>query len=132
MVKQNNPSMRTSVVAILGSLLGCFLTFSSAASQQTSATASTAAPYRALLDQYCVTCHNERTKTAGLMLDKLDIDHVAQSAETWEKDRPYCCWRKARIRTLAIEPDEQLFIPLLISTPCLHRIGHLRKKPITN
>ena len=77
--------MRRSIVVILGSLLGFCLTFSSAASQQTSVPASPAAPYRALLDQYCVTCHNERAKTAGLMLDKMDVDHVADNAETWEK-----------------------------------------------
>src|SRR6202451_4222046 len=42
-------------------------------------------PQHALINQYCVTCHNERAKTAGLMLDKLDIDHAAEHAETWEK-----------------------------------------------
>jgi hypothetical protein len=40
---------------------------------------------RALINQYCVTCHNEKAKTAGLMLDKLDIDHIGPHAETWEK-----------------------------------------------
>jgi mono/diheme cytochrome c family protein len=40
---------------------------------------------RALLDQYCVTCHNQKTKTAGLMLDKLDVNNVAAGAEAWEK-----------------------------------------------
>src|SRR6516162_8278360 len=47
--------------------------------------AQPATPYRTLLDQYCVTCHNERAKTAGLMLDKMDVDHPDVSAETWEK-----------------------------------------------
>src|SRR5581483_1311390 len=40
---------------------------------------------RAFLNQYCVTCHNEKAKTAGLMLDKLDVDHPGDNAETWEK-----------------------------------------------
>jgi hypothetical protein len=40
---------------------------------------------RALLDQYCVTCHNEKAKTAGLMLDKADVNHVGDGAEIWEK-----------------------------------------------
>src|SRR5437867_840836 len=40
---------------------------------------------RAVLDQYCVTCHNERTKTAGLMLDKMDPAHVSANTEAWEK-----------------------------------------------
>ena len=40
---------------------------------------------RALLDKYCVTCHNEKLKTAGLMLDKVDVDHIGEGSETWEK-----------------------------------------------
>jgi hypothetical protein len=44
-----------------------------------------ASPQRKLLDQYCVTCHNQRVKTAGLMLDKMDVDHPSEGAEVWEK-----------------------------------------------
>jgi len=40
---------------------------------------------RALLDQYCVTCHNSKTKIAGLTLDTMDLSNVATNAETWEK-----------------------------------------------
>jgi Protein of unknown function (DUF1592)/Protein of unknown function (DUF1588)/Protein of unknown function (DUF1585)/Protein of unknown function (DUF1587)/Protein of unknown function (DUF1595)/Planctomycete cytochrome C len=40
---------------------------------------------RALLDQYCVTCHNQRAKTAGLMLDSFDPSHAGDNAEIWEK-----------------------------------------------
>ena len=47
--------------------------------------AAPAAQARALLDQYCVTCHNEKLKTAGLTLDKLDPARVSQDAEAWEK-----------------------------------------------
>lgn len=38
-----------------------------------------------MLDKYCVTCHNQRMKTGGLMLDTLNLDKVADNAETWEK-----------------------------------------------
>jgi len=38
-----------------------------------------------VLDQYCVTCHNERLKTGGLALDSLKPDRIAADAETWEK-----------------------------------------------
>jgi len=45
-----------------------------------------AAPQQpALLRQYCITCHNQRLKTGGLMLDTMDIDNVAHDAATWEK-----------------------------------------------
>ena len=48
--------------------------------------ATSAAPLDpALLNQYCVTCHNQRAKTAGLMLDTLDYQHVENDAATWEK-----------------------------------------------
>ena len=35
-----------------------------------------------VLDQYCVTCHNDRLKTGGLSLQGLPVDG---NAETWEK-----------------------------------------------
>jgi hypothetical protein len=38
-----------------------------------------------LLSQYCITCHNQRLKTAGLLLDAMDVDHVAKDAVAWEK-----------------------------------------------
>src|SRR5262245_10184618 len=47
--------------------------------------ATAISPQRALLNRYCVTCHNDRLKTAGLMLDKLDVEKVNQDAPTWEK-----------------------------------------------
>jgi hypothetical protein len=34
--------------------------------------------------QYCVTCHNTRTKTAGLALDSMDLADVPGAAEVWE------------------------------------------------
>jgi hypothetical protein len=37
------------------------------------------------MDQYCVTCHNEKLKTGGLALDVLDVEHVGKSPEVWEK-----------------------------------------------
>jgi cytochrome c551/c552 len=40
---------------------------------------------KAVIDQYCVTCHNQKLKTGGLELDKLDLQNVAPHAETWEK-----------------------------------------------
>jgi hypothetical protein len=43
------------------------------------------ATYRGLINRYCVTCHNERLRTAGLMLDKANIDQVGEDAEIWEK-----------------------------------------------
>jgi len=46
---------------------------------------TTLAAQRAVLDRYCVSCHNQKLKTAGLELDKLDLAHVPEQAEAWEK-----------------------------------------------
>src|SRR6266446_4118046 len=64
-----------------------------------------AAGNRAVVDRYCVGCHNERTRTAGLMLDTADLTKVAEGAEVWEK-----VVRKLRAGTMppqgAPRPDE--------------------------
>jgi len=62
-----------------------------AQSQQPAPAAATAAPVtsaaaeRALLDQYCVTCHNKRLQTGGLSLEQLDTAQMHDHAEVWEK-----------------------------------------------
>jgi len=53
--------------------------------QSSSPPLPTVSPQRALINQYCVTCHNQRLKTAGLMLDGLDLGQVSGNAAVWEK-----------------------------------------------
>jgi hypothetical protein len=38
-----------------------------------------------LVKQYCVTCHNARTRTGGLSLEELDPAAAASHADVWEK-----------------------------------------------
>jgi len=64
---------------------GILLLSSLLSSAQTAPAPIPAAAERKLLDQYCVTCHNQRLKTAGLTLDKLDPSNVAAQPESWEK-----------------------------------------------
>ena len=40
---------------------------------------------RPLLDRYCVTCHNDRLKTAGLVLEGFDVARIGHEADTWER-----------------------------------------------
>jgi len=40
---------------------------------------------RRVLDTYCVSCHNARTRVAGLALDQLDAARVGDNAPIWEK-----------------------------------------------
>ena len=44
-----------------------------------------AAAPRAVLDKYCVSCHNARLKTGGLALDQLDLSRLGEHAEVAEK-----------------------------------------------
>jgi hypothetical protein len=73
-------------------LVSCFIALTILSYQQTvhpqqstNSAASLAPGQRALLDQYCVTCHNQRTQTGGLSLDRLDLARIPQDAEIWEK-----------------------------------------------
>ena len=51
-----------------------------------SAQASTPAPAAgALLETYCVTCHNARVRTAGLALDMLDAARPGDHPNVWER-----------------------------------------------
>ena len=40
---------------------------------------------QALVDRYCVTCHNDRLETGGFSFDPLDAADVAAHPEAWEK-----------------------------------------------
>jgi hypothetical protein len=53
--------------------------------QTASAAPAAVSEQRTLVNRYCVTCHNEKLKTANLLLDKADLDHVGASAAVWEK-----------------------------------------------
>jgi len=77
-------AMRQAPIAVAFCIVA---TMAGSAAQQTApapAAASSVAP-RAVLDKYCVTCHNQRLKTAGLALDTLDLASVGDHAAAWEK-----------------------------------------------
>ena len=67
-----------------------------------------AASQGTLLQKYCVTCHNDRLRTAGLTLQGRDLSHVGGDAEVWEK-----VVRKLRTRTMppprAPRPDQATY-----------------------
>ena len=71
----------------------------SAAAQAPAGAPAEAASTRAVLDRYCVACHNARTLTAGLALDGVDPAHVAGEADVWEK-----VLRKLRTRMMPPSP----------------------------
>ena len=76
---------------LAGSLLaGSVVTgITPAEASQAAVAAAAAAPedHAALVQRYCVTCHNGRLRTAGLALDAVEVsvEHVAAHPELWEK-----------------------------------------------
>jgi mono/diheme cytochrome c family protein len=100
------PWMRPVRAASSATLVVCLLIPGQAglAGQVTAARAGLAAPAgrdtgaaaaRALLTQYCVSCHNTQLKTAGLALDTIDLADVGPRADIWEK-----VIRKLRARSM--------------------------------
>src|SRR3954468_13768608 len=47
--------------------------------------ASADAPPAALIDEYCLSCHDEDHKKGGLALDAVEGDAIAQHPDIWEK-----------------------------------------------
>jgi len=48
-------------------------------------TAAVANPNQALIDRYCVTCHNQRLKTAKVEFDALELAHPEKNTVVWER-----------------------------------------------
>ena len=109
---------------------------SAASAAATAAPAADAAAQRAFLDKYCVSCHNEKTKTADLMLDKLDAAHLSNHAEIAEKvirklragmmppsgmSRPDAATMETLIRSMEGQIDRAATINLL--PPGIHRLN---------
>jgi mono/diheme cytochrome c family protein len=69
---------------------------------------STGAEYSGAVNTYCVTCHSQRLKTAGLVLEGLDVTKVAGASDVWEK-----VVQKLRTRTMppgsSRRPDEATY-----------------------
>ena len=85
-----SPARLPGVAALV---LGCIFMGAAAAPAQTAGAvaapageaAAEPAAYRAVLDRYCVACHNRRTLAGNLALDTADLDQVGPHAEVWEK-----------------------------------------------
>src|SRR5260370_6099864 len=65
-------------------------------------------PERAVVNQYCLGCHNNKVKAAGLALDAISAENVSQHPEAWEK-----VVRKLRARYMPPaglpRPDERAY-----------------------
>src|SRR4030095_134083 len=59
--------------------------------QAAAPSAEAVAAQKAIIAQYCVTCHSDKAKNAGMdsarkiNFDTLDLAHVKKDGETWER-----------------------------------------------
>ena len=56
-----------------------------ATAQRASASAAATTAQAALLNQYCLGCHNDRTKRGNLSLENLDLTALGDNPQLWEK-----------------------------------------------
>ena len=71
-------------VAVCGWVAAAFGVETSSAPRSSQAT-NAAPASQAMLDTYCVTCHNQRLKTAGLALDTFDATTPQANPDVWER-----------------------------------------------
>ena len=70
---------------ILGAFAAVVLSSAQNAAPKQSQTSTNIQSPKAVIDKYCITCHNQRLKTAGLMLDTLDAANPNANPEAWER-----------------------------------------------
>jgi cytochrome c5 len=79
-------NLRLSGALIAVALLACSWTWLDAREQSVAQPRPAAAQsHKATLDKYCVTCHSDRLKTAGLTLESIDTTNIAAAPDVWEK-----------------------------------------------
>src|SRR5262245_42466561 len=61
------------------------VTLQAASQTKALAGAADASSLRAVIDQYCVTCHNSTVKRASLSFEELDLQRVGADADVWER-----------------------------------------------
>ena len=99
-----------------------------------------AAAQRSLLDQYCVTCHNQKAKIGGLALDTVDLYRPGDNAETLEKvirklragmmppagsKRPDAATYTALTSSLESSVDQAAAAKPLVVSPGVHRANRI-------
>ena len=86
--------------------------------------------YASLVSTYCVTCHNDRLKTAGLSLQSLGLANVPEHAQVWEKVAQKLRSGEMPPATVRSRPDPQAAGALLTYLETtLDRAAVLRPNP---
>jgi mono/diheme cytochrome c family protein len=79
---------RLARAALVALTVGACISAASArpsAQRETAVASAKAVDTRAMLDTYCVTCHNQRLKSAGLALDSIDVTAPHANPDVWER-----------------------------------------------
>ena len=112
-VMRRGPTGVIGVIVLLG-YWGVPSPASGGGQSETVGTPGTISPQRALLDEYCVTCHNgdfvrgtdeprsllvSQLRAVGLALDDVDVDNVSENPEIWER-----VVRKLRVGAMPPQP----------------------------
>src|SRR5438477_6253602 len=101
------PGKKLVFVAAVWLALGSMTLARAPQTQPASAVVASTEP-ASVLQRYCVTCHNDRLRTAGLALDGLDAAHPESKPDVWEK-----VIRRLRSRTMpplrVPRPDEATY-----------------------
>ncbi len=76
MARRLSPTARAWTFALFGA--GCVLVWGQTSAPPTSDS-------RAFFGTYCITCHNQKLRTAGLALETLDVSKPGANPEAWER-----------------------------------------------
>ncbi len=75
--------------AVLLAIAGVFAAFAqqppSAGVKPAGAAVPSSSPHTAIINQYCLTCHNSKLKVGGLALDAINGESASQHPQEWEK-----------------------------------------------
>src|ERR1041385_4258689 len=120
-------------------LVTCVIVIFSAATVHAQTPSNPAAP-GAILDKYCVGCHNDKAKTGGLTLANIDIDHPGQRAGQLEKvsmklragmmpppgmPRPDAATVKSLVSPIETSIDKEAAAHPNPGRPVLHRLNQI-------
>jgi hypothetical protein len=81
----SKPSRLSIVFGVFGLLAAGSAVFTLDAQQPRSSPSSTPAPHLSLIDEYCLSCHDEDHKKGELSLEAVGAHDLAQHPEVWEK-----------------------------------------------
>ncbi len=117
---------------------GLVALFAAAVFGQTASPSGAVSPQRAFLNQNCAGCHNDKLKSGGITMTKLDVAHPDQTAELAEKvirmlqagmmppagmPRPNAAAQKTFVTTLQAGIDQVAFAHPNPGRTALHRLN---------